>query len=147
VGHPEHDLLFVATQVARTAGLKNPSSSVGNFKIHKDCERPTSIGQAVPDSYIANVGVPKDHQGRYIPTSSTLFTESDTYRLLLRGKAPASEPFRKWVTEEVLPTIRKTGSYNAEDSTDPIAVGLMDDLRTLVHESCTNVPLFKRAPT
>ncbi|WP_457253103.1 hypothetical protein [Pseudomonas juntendi] len=31
VGHPEHELLFVATQVARAAGLKNPSTAVGNF--------------------------------------------------------------------------------------------------------------------
>jgi hypothetical protein len=38
-----------------------------------------------------------------------LSTESATYQMLLRGHAPASEPFRKWVTEVVLPTIRKTG--------------------------------------
>lgn len=28
VGHPEHELLFVATQVARAAGLKDPSNAV-----------------------------------------------------------------------------------------------------------------------
>ena len=49
----------------------------------------------------------------------------------MRSNSPASEPFRKWVTEEVLPTIRKTGTYNAEDSTNPIAQGVMDELRTL----------------
>ncbi|HDS1767886.1 hypothetical protein NPS42_13280 [Pseudomonas putida] len=32
VGHPEHDLLFVATQVARAAGLKDPSASVSVFR-------------------------------------------------------------------------------------------------------------------
>lgn len=37
--------------------------------------------------------------------------------MLLRGHAPASEPFRKWVTEEVLPSIRKTGAYNVNEST------------------------------
>lgn len=31
VGHPEHELLFVATQVARAAGLKNPSHAVANY--------------------------------------------------------------------------------------------------------------------
>jgi len=31
VDHPEHDLLFVATQVARASGLKNPSGAVSNF--------------------------------------------------------------------------------------------------------------------
>lgn len=28
LGHPEHDILFIATQVARAAGLKNPNNSV-----------------------------------------------------------------------------------------------------------------------
>ncbi len=31
VGHPEHDLLFVATQVARAAGLKNPMQMAAYF--------------------------------------------------------------------------------------------------------------------
>ncbi|NNA05079.1 hypothetical protein HBN72_23930 [Pseudomonas lundensis] len=45
--------------------------------------------------------------------------------MLLRGRAPASEPFRKWVTEEVLQTIRKTGPYSAGESTNPIAMGII----------------------
>lgn len=32
VGHPEHDLLFVATQVARAAGLKNPHMSATKYR-------------------------------------------------------------------------------------------------------------------
>jgi len=51
--------------------------------------------------------------------------------MLLKGNAPQSEPFRKWVAEEVLPTIRKTGQYNAAESSDPIAVGIMDELKLL----------------
>ena len=36
VGHPEHDLLFVATQVARAAGLKQPANSASAFRrVHK----------------------------------------------------------------------------------------------------------------
>lgn len=60
-----------------------------------------------------------------------LMPESSLYTMLLRGHAPQSEPFRKWVTEEVLPTIRKTGQYNAAESSDPIAVGIMDELKLL----------------
>jgi len=37
VGHPEHDLLFVATQVARAAGLKNPSHAIFNYhRVNED---------------------------------------------------------------------------------------------------------------
>lgn len=32
MGHPEHDLLFIATQVARAAGLKDASGAVNNFR-------------------------------------------------------------------------------------------------------------------
>ena len=117
-GHPEHDLLFVATQVARAAGLKDPHNQVSLAAGKLGALRVSSIGN-----------LPRD--GRMIKANSWLFTESALYQILLRGHAPASEPFRKWVTEEVLPTIRKTGKYNAEDSTNPIAQGVMDELKTL----------------
>lgn len=38
--------------------------------------------------------------------------ESGLYNVLLRSDKPEAKPFRKWVTSEVLPSIRKTGSYN-----------------------------------
>ena len=37
--------------------------------------------------------------------------ESGLYALILRSNKPQAKPFRRWVTGEVLPTIRKTGSY------------------------------------
>lgn len=39
--------------------------------------------------------------------------ESGLYNVILRSDKPQAKPFRKWVTSEVLPTIRKTGQYNA----------------------------------
>lgn len=38
--------------------------------------------------------------------------ESGLYNVLLRSDKPEAKPLRKWVTSEVLPSIRKTGSYN-----------------------------------
>ena len=40
--------------------------------------------------------------------------ESGLYTLILRSNKPEAKPFRKWVTSEVLPSIRKTGKYEAE---------------------------------
>ncbi len=37
--------------------------------------------------------------------------ERDVYRLVMRSRLPAAEAFEEWVVGEVLPTIRKTGSY------------------------------------
>lgn len=45
-----------------------------------------------------------------------IINESGLYNVLLRSDKPQAKPFRKWVTSEVLPTIRKTGGYiNNED--------------------------------
>lgn len=42
-----------------------------------------------------------------------VLTEADVLRLIVNSKLPAAEAFERWVFEEVLPTIRKTGSYSA----------------------------------
>lgn len=41
--------------------------------------------------------------------------EGDLYRLIIRSKLPSAERFEKWVFEEILPTIRKTGGYVSDD--------------------------------
>lgn len=43
---------------------------------------------------------------------TTIVNESGLYHVLLRSDKPEAKPLRKWVTSEVLPSIRKTGSYN-----------------------------------
>lgn len=43
-----------------------------------------------------------------------IISESGLYNVILRSDKPEAKPFRKWVTAEVLPAIRKTGSYNAK---------------------------------
>ena len=39
--------------------------------------------------------------------------ESGLYSLIIRSEKPEAKTFKKWVTSEVLPQIRKTGSYSA----------------------------------
>lgn len=48
---------------------------------------------------------------------TNFITESGLYAVILRSDKPNAKKFRKWVTGEVLPTIRKTGSYNKPMST------------------------------
>jgi anti-repressor protein len=61
-----------------------------------------------------------------LPTSSgdqemMIIPERDLYRLIMRSKLPAAEAFEEWVVSEVLPSIRKTGSYGVQsiDFSDP----------------------------
>lgn len=44
--------------------------------------------------------------------------ESDLYRLIMRSQLPNAEKFSDWVCEEVLPSIRQTGSYSIEKKPD-----------------------------
>ena len=65
----------------------------------------------------------------------TIINESGLYNVILRSDKPEARPFRKWVTSEVLPSIRKTGGYiSGQDSLSPeelMAKALMVARKTL----------------
>ncbi len=46
---------------------------------------------------------------------TNLINESGLYALVIRSRKPTAKSFRKWITSEVLPTIRKTGGYVNND--------------------------------
>lgn len=52
-----------------------------------------------------------DSQNGNVVTETTLINESGLYSLVLSSKLPSAKKFRRWVTSEVLPEIRKTGGY------------------------------------
>lgn len=51
--------------------------------------------------------------------SMTAVTESGLYAMIFKSKRPEAKRFRKWVTSEVLPAIRKTGRYEAQTTITP----------------------------
>lgn len=60
--------------------------------------------------------------------SVTLISESGLYKLVMRSDKPEAKRFQDWVTREVLPTIRKRGSYAKQTVDAPQTVsGLSDD--------------------
>ena len=77
-----------------------------------------ALGYAVPRKAIIDhcKGVLK----RNTPTNGgiqemSFISEGDVYRLITHSKLPSAEQFEKWVFDEVLPTIRQTGGYVAND--------------------------------
>ena len=48
---------------------------------------------------------------QYIP-------EGDLYRLIIRSRLPAAQKFEKWLFDEVLPELRRTGGYRAKPAAD-----------------------------
>lgn len=77
------------------------------------------------DTRKAVIGLDDDEKGRSkVPTPGgeqemLIISESGLYTLIIRSNKPQAKPFRKWVTAEVLPQIRRTGSYQmAGDTAD-----------------------------
>ena len=66
------------------------------------------VNQRLDDEVISNYPI-KDSLGR---TQQALFVNEDgLYDVILDSRKPEARQFRKWVTSEVLPAIRKTGGY------------------------------------
>ncbi len=58
----------------------------------------------------------------------TIVNESGLYSLILRSRKPRARAFKRWITHEVLPSIRKTGSYVSEHISDAQRDALIDKL-------------------
>ena len=90
---------FVAKDVTAILGYSNPSESV---RMYCKCSEILK-GR---DSLLFTSS----------PRGVTIIPERDVYRLIMRSKLPSAERFEEWVVGEVLPSIRKTGSYTAPKS-------------------------------
>lgn len=86
---------FIGVDVAKALGYSRPGGAVV-----RHCKSGGTLKQRIVNSN--GVG----------SNEFTLINESNLYRLVLRSKLDKAEEFQDWVVEEVLPSIRKTGSYS-----------------------------------
>ena len=96
----ENESWFVGKDVAEVLGYTNPSKALSDHVDTEDKlnnEKLLSLGQR----------------------GGWLINESGLYSLILSSKLPSAKKFKRWVTSEVLPAIRKTGSYNLPDFSNP----------------------------
>lgn len=79
----------------------------------------------------------------------TVINESGLYALVLRSRKPEARKFAKWVTSEVLPAIRKTGSYTApqykQNPGDSLTVAQADVLRDMLKTAVEKLPHDQQA--
>lgn len=61
-----------------------------------------------------------------------LINESGLYALIFGSRLESAKKFKKWVTSEVLPSIRKTGTYSVHKTIEERSLELISDLSTLV---------------
>ena len=87
----DNEIWFVASEVCNLLDIKNTSDAVSRLD---DDEKLTSV-------------IPISGQNRNV----NLISESGLYALVFKSNKPSAKKFRKWVTKEVIPAIRKTGSF------------------------------------
>ncbi|KAA6327396.1 hypothetical protein EZS27_023619 [termite gut metagenome] len=91
------------------------------------------VAKRLDEDERGKLNLPRDNQRT--GNSLTIFvTESGMYAVILRSDKPEARQFRKWITSEVLPSIRKTGQYSNEslmqsklDKRDEIIAFLKED--------------------
>lgn len=98
-----NDVWFVGKDIAEMLGYQNASKAVS---MHVDDDDKQFVMVNIADSQNGNLPIGK--------TKTTFINESGLYSLILSSKLPAAKKFKRWVTSEVLPSIRKTGSYGTE---------------------------------
>lgn len=77
--------------------------------------------------------------GLKIPNRGTyIINESGLYSLILSSKLPEAKKFKRWVTSEVLPALRKTGKYALPDTPEPSALPDPSTVRLLTPDDYIN---------
>lgn len=94
---------FVGKDVADILGYSNSKDALNK---HVDLDDK----QIIQRSQIATLDIPN--------RGLTIINESGLYSLILSSKLPQAKDFKRWVTSEVLPTIRKNGMYATDELLD-----------------------------
>lgn len=120
--------LFVAIDVASALGFQKPSNAVSQ---HVDSE--DLIKQEITDKL-----------GR--AQTVNCVNESGLYALIFGSKLESAKRFKRWVTSEVLPAIRKTGRYEAPTTITPAEQrAIQREVAIRAHKTASNYRTIYRA--
>lgn len=89
---------FVGRDVAEILGYKKPENAIANHV--DDDDKTTTLIQGIGSNY---------------KSKTMIINESGLYCLVLSSKLPSAKKFKRWVTSEVLPALRKTGQYQVKE--------------------------------
>ena len=92
---------FMLADVCRVLDIKNPRDA--KSRLNRSGVDSTDVTLIY--------GYSSDGTPKYRESKATFINESNLYKLVFQSRKPQAERFADWVTSEVLPSIRKTGSY------------------------------------
>lgn len=96
---------FVGKDVAAALGYKEPTKAARE-KVDDD------------DKGVSKIDTPSGIQ------EMTIINESGLYSLVLSSKLPTAKKFKRWVTNEVIPSIRKHGAYMTPETLEKVLLSL-----------------------
>ncbi len=114
---------FNGSDVATALGYTKPQNAISAH-----CKGALKQGIGV------QTGIKADGTAAIQQIEMLFIPESDIYRLVMRSKLPEAEKFQDWVVEEVLPSIRKTGSYSVPQSAPMTDLELVSRAFLVVHK-------------
>lgn len=108
---------FVGKDVAVALGYTNPQKAIRDHVLNED--------RMVNESFTVN------------GTKVILINESGLYALIFGSKLESAQRFKHWVTNEVLPTIRKTGGYQvkAPQGKELLALAVLEAQKTIAAQN------------
>lgn len=109
------EIYFVGKDVAVTLGYQNGSRDI-NRHVDEEDRRKIMVFDGNQDK------------------ETIVINESGLYSLILSSKMPNAKKFKRWVTSEVLPTLRKTGSYEMPNMSTEMKAILMIDQKQVKME-------------
>ncbi|MCC0700365.1 toxin Bro [Clostridioides sp. ZZV15-6383] len=101
----EGKILFNPKHVAECLEISDVNSSIRKFNDNQVVK--------LTNSKMHNMQFRKLHN-----TGENFLTESGVYKLIFKSRKEEAERFQDWVTDEVLPSIRKTGTYSTKSKDD-----------------------------
>lgn len=90
---------FVGKDVAEALGYAKPENAIATHVEAED--KTTTLIQGTGSNY---------------KSKTVIINESGLYSLILSSKLPGAKEFKRWVTSEVIPSIRKTGAYMTQET-------------------------------
>ena len=99
----DSDPWFIGKDVAEILGYKKPQNALATHVDDED--KTTALIQGTGSNY---------------KSKAVIVNESGLYSLILSSKLPTAKQFKRWVTSEVLPSIRKHGAYLTDQKIDEI---------------------------
>ena len=104
----DDNVWFKGFDIASILGYAKPTNAI---IAHVDLEDKQKMGSL---SNNPDLGFEKNEKNQ------VMINESGMYSLILRSKLESAKAFKRWITSDVLPTIRKTGKYKVDVINKPI---------------------------